>query len=318
MDLDIVLNELSIKAGAEDIQTARLWMSNLILTIKTAVRAGARRVLRSCLDLNSTFLSADYPIARWRNDSNVDLELRRYFRVLTTRYPALKDLPELDNGIPLIDFYLMGESALGLGIAFLLESLSVSFMSEPRWNRTKIEEIEMLFLQGDGILIAEKVSVYHASLPKHIEQNLDWIRNRLRRAIRSGEHLWNRRQELFPHLAFCEDIGKVIVPLFPGDPMLKQIARRLFEIDQCCRGWVGGTFDTNTLPFKVTGEHEATLKKYGKERTFVCPGEGEIIFKLHGRITPGAWRIYFEPVTSSRRMCIGYVGPKLPSVDYPT
>jgi len=318
MDLDVVLNELSIKATAEDIQTAQLWMLNLVRTIKTAVQAGARRVLRSCIDLNSTLLSTNYPIARWRNDPKVDLELRRYFRVLTTHYPPLKDQPALERDISLNDFFFMGESALGLGIAFLLESLSVSFMSESRWNRTKIEEIEMQFLQDDGSMIADKIGVYHASQPKHIEENSEWIRERLRRGIQSGEDLWSRRGELFPSLAFCEGVRKIIVTLLSGDPLLRQVAKRLFEIEKCCRGWITGAFDTTWLPFKVTGEHETTLKKYEKERTFFCPGEGKITFKLHGRITPGAWRIYFEPGAKSGTMYIGYIGPKLPSVDYPT
>jgi hypothetical protein len=140
---------------------------------------------------------------------------------------------------------------------------------------------------------------------------------RLRSGIESGQDLWNRREELFPSLYFCENIKEDIQNLFSGDPLLRQITKKLLEIEKFCRVWKNGAFDPDKLPFKVTGEYEGTMQKYGKERTFSCPGDIEIVFKWHGRITPRAWRIYFEPGTGTGSMYIGYIGPKLPSVDFP-
>lgn len=317
MDIDVIFNELSISTPADDIQTAQLWMVNFVTTIRAAVRAGAKRVVRSCTDLNATLLAADYPIARWRNDSTVDLDLRRYFRVLITRYPPLNDLPAFDEDMSIKDFFLDGNRAQGLGIAYLLESLAVSFISEERWNANKINQIEMQFLDDDGHILSDEIEVYHASQYSHIEQNSGWMEYRLRSGIESGQDLWSRKEELFPSLYFCKNIREEIENLFSGNPLLRQITKKLFEIERYCRVWQSGAFDPDNLPFKVTGEHEATMKKYGNERTFLCQGDVEIVFKLHGRITPGAWRIYFEPGTSAGSMYIGYIGPKLPSVDFP-
>lgn len=318
MDLEMVLNELSIKTPADNIHTARYWMSELIDTVRAASEAGVRRALRTHIDINFTVLADDYPLVRWRNDNDVDLEARRYFRLLVTQYPPLTDLPKLENEILAQDFFYMGDQASGLGVAYLLEGLAISFFSEPKWDSNTIRGIDRQWLEDDVNLLTDTIQVHHASRSQHILELSEWIRDRLRTAIQSGENLWNRRNELFPSLIFCENIKRQVCNLHAGNPLLRQIIKRLFEIDNYCRGWEIGPFDPDNLPFKATGENEATMNKYEKERTFNCPNNGEIAFVWHGRITPGAWRIYFDPSPGPGRMYIGYIGPKLPSVDYPT
>ena len=136
--------------------------------------------------------------------------------------------------------------------------------------------------------------------------------------VRSGHDLWDRRVWLFPSLIFCENVRREIQGLQVGDPLLKQVVKRLLEIQNYCRGWNVGPFNPADLPFKITGESEATMNQYSAERTFVVPDNNiALIFKLHGRLTPHTWRIYFEPVRPGS-MYIGYIGPKLPTVEYPT
>jgi hypothetical protein len=317
MDLDMVLNELSINTPANDVQTAQLWMSDLIATVRAASLAGVRRVLRTHIDMNRTPLAEDYPLARWRNDHNVDLEARRYFRSLVTQHPPLADLPQLENEILSQDFFYNGDKAYGLGVAFLLEGLAISFGSDQRWDLNNVD-LETHWLEDDGSLLSDTVQVHHASQVQHIEELTDWISDRLQTGIENGEDLWNRRERLFPSLIFCENIKKGVRNLQVGSPLLRQVAKRLFEIETYCRDWQEGPFDPDSLPFKTTGESEATMNKYEKERTFMSPDSEEITFVWHGRITPGAWRIYFDPSAGPGGMYIGYVGPKLPSVDYPT
>jgi len=80
---------------------------------------------------------------------------------------------------------------------------------------------------------------------------------------------------------------------------------------------IEGAFAPDQLPFKATVESEPTLQKYHKERTFTCQDGNGITFSWHGRMTPGAWRIYFDPTIGHGMMQIGYIGPKLPTVNYP-
>jgi hypothetical protein len=103
-----------------------------------------------------------------------------------------------------------------------------------------------------------------------------------------------------------------------GNPLFRQIVKRLFELQAYCSKWHKGAFAPDRLPFKATVESESTLQKYKKERTFICQDRDEITFTWHGRMTPEAWRIYFDPSIGPGMMQIGYIGPKLPTVNYPT
>ncbi|MFC1515792.1 hypothetical protein ACFL7E_03435 [Thermodesulfobacteriota bacterium] len=317
MDLDMVFNELSIDTPAGNIQEARQWMAGFINTIRSASAAGVNRVLRTHIDVNNTLLALEYPLARWRNDGDVDLEVRRYFRTLISKHPPLDDLPEIKNDMLAQDFYYQDRQLYGFGIAYLLESLSISLPSSEDWGVNTIN-IQTQWLDDNGDLVSEGVQIPHASNPFHIDELSGWIEIRLRAGVQNGEDLWSRREELFSNLIFCNHVAKQIYLLQPGDPLFRQIIKRLFELQAYCSAWNEGAFVPDQLPFKATVESPPTIQKYWKERTFNCHGENEITFTWHGRMTPGAWRIYFDPTIGPGMMRIGYIGPKLPTVTDPT
>ena len=317
MDLEMVFNELSIDTPAKDVQEARQWMVGFINTIRSASVAGVNRVLRTHIDVNNTLLTFEYPLARWRNDVEVDLEARWYFRSLISQYPPLDDLPEIKNDMLAQDFFCQGRRSYGFGIAYLLESLSISLPSSKDWEVNMID-IKTQWLDDIGDLMSQCVQIPHASNPFHVDELAEWIQNRLKAGVQNGEDLWNRREELFSNLIFCNHVAKQILPLQPGDPLFRQTVKRLFELQTYCSAWNEGAFTPDNLPFKATVESESTMQKYSKERTFNCHGENEITFTWHGRMTPGAWRIYFDPTIGPGMMQIGYIGPKLSTVKYPT
>ena len=317
MDLEMVFNELSVDSPATSILEARQWMAGFVGTILSASAAGVNRVLRTHIDINNTLLAPEYPLSRWRNDSNVDLEARRYFRSLISQYPPLEDLPEISNNMLARDFFHQGRRAYGFGIAYLLESICISLPSAKVWNMNEIE-VKTEWLNENGGLISKKVRIMHASNSSHIDLLAGWITQRLKTGVVNGDDLWNRREELFPHLIFCDYVAKQIFPLQNGDPMFRQIVKRFFELQNYCSAWREGPFLPDQLPFKATVESEPTMQKYRGKRTFTCPGGNEITFTWHGRMTPGAWRIYFDPSIGPGMMHIGYIGQKLPTVKYET
>ena len=317
MDLDVVLNELSIQSPAPNVQTARCWMLHFIHTLKAAASAGVRRNLRTYIDLNSTALANDYTLVRWRNDNDVDLEARRYFKSMVTKYPPMSDLPEAEQRSLSHDFFHQGNRAYGLGVASLLDSLAISFASNPIWNSNKVD-LNTDWLDDDGKMISDTIHVRHASQPFHINHLTPWIKDRLRTGVQDGVDLWNRRGDLFPSLSFCEHIGKDLVRLQSTDPILRQIIKKLFEMENYCKGWQEGPFNPDHLSFKITGESKVTTQKYPEARTFLCPDGEERIFTWHCRLTPCAWRMYFDPSAGPGRIYIGNIGPKPPSVNDPT
>ncbi|WP_273249565.1 hypothetical protein [Limnospira indica] len=79
MTVEMVLNELSLRTLAADIPTARQWMSVFIQTLRQATRSGVKRVVRTQDDINSIQLAPEYPLAKWRNDPQVNREEQRFF-----------------------------------------------------------------------------------------------------------------------------------------------------------------------------------------------------------------------------------------------
>lgn len=317
MDLEMVLNELSLNAPAKDIPTARQWMLDLLRTLRAAVKCGVPRVLRTHREFQGTLLAPDYPLAAWRSDNNVAREERLYFKSLTTKAPFLADLPEIESNILAFEFTHNGEAAQGLGTAFLLEALAISVRSGSRWESNQIE-LEVKRLAEDADLITENVLVFHASHPDHERSHDTWIQKRLQTSVRDGTDMWDRRVSLFPALIFCDSVCRQVQGLQARDPMLRAVVKRLLEMETYCKDWNEGPFNPDDLPSKASTESVSTLQQYGAERTFRCPDGEERVFSWHVRLTPGAWRIHFFPKTEERKIIIGYIGSHLPTVSDPT
>jgi len=62
MELEMVLNELSLLPLADDVLTARQRMLELVGTMSAATKSGVSKVLRTHRDLNAEELASGYPI----------------------------------------------------------------------------------------------------------------------------------------------------------------------------------------------------------------------------------------------------------------
>ena len=310
MDLEMVLNELSLKTPAADEQTARQLMSELISTVRQATITGVKRVLRTADDINTIELAPGYPVARWRNDNTVDLEERRFFRTLTTKAPFWSDVAEvIKSDFDLSDVFHQGEETKGLCFALVSDALPVSLNSDTRWNCSRL--VLAVTRLEDEELIDEHLEIVHASRRNHVQEHADWIKNRIQITVSDGVELWNCKRELFPSLEFCDPVCQQLKSLSTGNPMLHQVVKKLHELENYCNTWTVGAFTLDSLPSKATPESESRLNRLKQQLTFRCPDGNERIFSLHVRMTPGAWRLYFSPELGSGKLIIGYIGLKI-------
>jgi hypothetical protein len=312
MDLEMVLNELSLLTPAPDIPTARARMLELIFTIRQATALGVKKVIRTQSNLQSIILAPNYPVARWRNDNEVDKEVRRFFTTLIAKAPFLEDISDskLENTIDLSEFKHQGNPAIGLGIAYFLEALALSVTSEECWNCCFLE-LEFQQVDDDGEIIEERIQLIHACRSHHIREHEKWIRDRIKIEVYDGLDLWNRKEELFPSLEFCENVSKQLQNLSNGQLILKQIIKRLLELEDYCQNWQFGSFDSSKIPTKITPESDSRKRELEEKLTFQCPDGIKRLFSYHARMTPGAWRLHFYPEEQCRKIIIGYIGVKI-------
>ncbi|HRB81194.1 MAG TPA: hypothetical protein PK614_02935 [Nitrospira sp.] len=318
MALEMVLNELSL-AKAANLFEARAWMSELIKTSSFAASHGVARVLHSEPNVHSLNIADGYPLARWRNDEDVPREERQYFRSLITKSPLV--MVELEDGegessLP-PEYLFDNQAAKGLGFAFEGNRVAISLQSKPDWNKS-ILEIIVQSLSADGDLEISNGKVHHASHRSHITENLGWIKRYTTSKLSSGRDLVRRRGELLPSLEFCSTALEQLEGLTQSSPHFIQIVKHLLAFQEYCENWTAEMFVSSSFPGKITKESGPTLQLYGAERTFVCPDGRQRLFVWHARITPEAWRIYFEPQVERRALTIAYIGPHLSTVRYPT
>ena len=312
MDLEMVFNELSARTFAPGISTAQQWMSELIRTMVAAKGCGLK-AMRTQADFHAMVLAENYPLSRWRNDPQVNREERTFLRTLATKNPLSVDIPNREIKIKVenldCELSLEGSQAEGFKFAYYLETLAISLNSESLWNSSRIK-LELIQIDDNGELIQESVEVIHASQKNHVIEHADWIQKHQQTSVANGLELWNRRTELFSSLEFCDRTSEQIQNLI--DPkMLRQVVRKLFELDELSKKWTDGSLDLDNLPSKVSPESESRLKQFREQLNIQCPDENKRLFSLHIRMTPGAWRLHFCTELGPAKIVIGYIGPKI-------
>ncbi|MDJ0677853.1 MAG: hypothetical protein QNJ36_21130 [Calothrix sp. MO_167.B42] len=324
MDLDLILNELSLRNLAKNELIARQWMSNLIQTIRAVKSQGVKVNLRTKDNFHITTLAENYPLRRWLNDNHVNQEERLFIKTLATKAPFSNDIANLEikdieNSTGLWEFSYQGEQVIGLGVAYLLETIAVSFLSEDCWDCHCIN-IDCQKIDEDGEIIDEVIEIIHASHKNHVPNHARWIQDRISTGIVDGEDIWDKKEELFSNLDFCDNVGKQLINIRAGQLELQPVVKALSELQKCCENWKTGYFNLKGYPLQESGESKPTLDKYSKERTFLCPDGQERLFERHVKLRVCNWRIHFFPLQPEAeiKVIIGYIGRHLPTVNYPT
>lgn len=314
MPLDLVLNDLSYRFPAADRWEARRGMARLVETMNAASRSGFSRTLRFDPDMWRSQIAPGYTVVDWIRDATVDQVSRDTFRVRATASPFLTGLEGTDASDRALatEFFFKKHPAKGLGVAYLLDTLAVSLLTDGAWDASELE-LEIATLDDDGEIDRDVGSVKHAATDAHVREHQAWADERLRPQVADGAALMDRRSEVFTRVEFCSGAVSSIQQLRRGTSHFQQVLRRLLELEEFCRRWTVGPLDPDKFPSKMTPESDSTIKHYGTQRTFLCPDGQYRLFSWHVRVTPGKWRIHFVPQEDSKTVLIGYVGPKLPT-----
>ncbi|MGB3402078.1 MAG: hypothetical protein WBA77_05255 [Microcoleaceae cyanobacterium] len=311
MSLEVVLNELSFNSLAPDINTARDRMSNLIETL-ILIQDNAKSITPyTHYEFHSTVLAPNYFLYSWLQDKAVDRDTQRFILTLANQ-PFTEDI-NTEN----YEFSHEGEAVIGLGVAYLLDALSISLLSEERWNCSFLS-LDVVRIDEHDELLEEAIELLHVSCSNHVIEHTDWIQNCIRIEIRDGIELWDRQKDLFPNLEFCDAVQKQFHNIKRGQVELRLVKEALVNLDSCCQNWATGFFSTEGYSLDVSGESKPTIQKYGKDRTFHCLDGQDRLFEQHIKLKVCNWRIHFFPQEAGEKIIVGYVGRHLPTVNYPT
>ncbi|OCQ94688.1 hypothetical protein BCD67_04270 [Oscillatoriales cyanobacterium USR001] len=304
MNFEVVFNELCLRTPASDVQAARQLMSELLEILRTLKSQGIAIKFLTKSDFYQSKLAEGYTVSQWFKEQGKDLEALRLKSLIRDGWP-LEEIadPAIDVRYELEEGSL--EQTIGLAYAFVFNALAVSFRGS-KWNSSRLI-VKVEHIDEDEELTAE---VIHACCCDHVQEHADWIKDRTRQEVRDGIDLWQRREDLFPNLIFCDAVQKQLQLILANDNHLRSVEQRLFELQNASKSWIKGSFKLDSLPCKATPESDSRLKQFKQQLTFSCPDGEKRLFSLHVRMTPGAWRLHFVDL-SPGKIIIGYIGSKI-------
>jgi hypothetical protein len=204
--MDFIFNELSFRNTASDIHSAKSGMANLLQVCKKGRELGMMR-LAIRPDYFEQHLHNEYRISDWLNDHTVS-------KVLKNLLLSIVRQPYIDNNDNEIEerfissyAFLIEDDSLaveGLAIAYLYQTIAVSFQFSNDWN---VHEISLKFSEAgydDQI-----VKVNHASQVNHVELHKDWIASRVGIKLPITDLLFNEKQ-----INLRDDHGKDVLLKF--------------------------------------------------------------------------------------------------------
>lgn len=256
-------------------------------------------------------------------DEALNEDLRNRFKEILTTSPMITDNEPIEketNERSTFEISIPGNSKLieaeGLGAAFLLDTIALSFLSGDFWNTHKIEKLKHYYLKDDGSEIIDFVEVRHTSRPEHMQHHKEWFEKKKLASLKASSELWERREEFFPHLVLCGSVEQQLTKHYGvQSKYFTQIVERLKQLDKFAGEWTSGGWSDKDLKhygLNVSGESEQTMQKYGRERRFRLPNGRKESFEKH--IKTGDLRFHFYADEENHRIYVGYIGPHLRTV----
>ena len=304
MEKNLYLNECSFRASTHSqTEAKRLFDSLFSLLRYIDKRAGGLAVVAH---VRLTELAiGEHPIAVWLDG---DRERARRVKRILGRAPFDADFGSIREAFHgEIDFRYRDEEAIGLGLAYWNDSLSISVDRDP-W-RAPVLSLGLFLLQeaagGEIVEREDDVQCRHATGEQHVEFHADWIDTHRAKAPRTPDELWQYRARWYPNVAFLPPVRSQIRRLGGANPSFGQVIEKLGALQDSLSDWDGAGLPNWQV--SVTGE-------YGQREKFCWFEDFDGVSRLfedHTKFAPGAGRIHFRLDGANRRIIVAYVGRKL-------
>lgn len=310
----MILNELSVHGSMMEQEDINQVISNLLNVCHKISQEKGDLDFYYTEELLTGELIPGYSIHDWLKNPQVPHREKAFFRTIINRKQLIdfKDFP----GSEMIVELESGEKASSVGclMAFELESYVISMNTSLLWQSEEIGGTYVSLEEED-----RKVSVQNCCFPEQLYRLEEKEKDRMFRMISSGTELWEKRDRLYPHLIFCDDVQKQL-----GEAKLalhiRMIMKRLQILEDYFEGF-DGKFDKNDMGYGCRNESETVEKndELRRLRVFRTPYGKEEFFTWHISFSgnfPG--RIHFMPDAEHQVGIVGYIGKHLPTGKFST
>lgn len=305
----LVFNELSLDDTPQNRDDGKKLIENFIKVYSCAVSGEFRfnREVYTSVDFNKIEIAKDYSIAEWRNNKNIDIDIKRKFKNICDKQIIIEPDDEIE-----MSFSHTDKKPIGALAAYINNHFLFSLSTNDFWKEFEIKG-NVYSLNDDE---NKEVSLHNISTEEHLDGNTDVFKKAQKSSLdqyTTPEKLSEKLDEIFPYLIFHEEAKNQLKNKVEVSH-LDAIKNKLYEINECFSSWDEGPFDNKKFESKISPQSQETLKKYKKEHTYEFEGE-KILVSWHLRYTGGiAGRIYFYPYEKRRKAIICSLTVKLPTV----
>lgn len=317
--MNFCFNELCLKNKASDPYQADIWIRGLIDILKQAYSVDRELPsLRTQDGLYSLMVGTDYNIARWVNSNLVDRDIRSFLLTVKDRSPYLDS--QLDtlkhHEASRMDFFYETQQALGLGYAWLLDEIAVSFPSVPEWICSYVS-IRVDTLNEIGEIYSEYQDIRHVSQTNHLREHSDFYKslNRYYQEISTLSDLQEKSAVLLPGLIFGDEAWEWMKNVPLSKQQFHLIVRHLYNLNQFFRDQVPqGNTNLTQIP-NSSNESQSTRQQYYNERCFKFGCE-RYYCEWHLKVHSLNVRIHYKPDFKDGVAYVGYIGKHLKTALY--
>lgn len=309
----MILNELSVVMRDMPKEEVKSKISTFIKVCHKLSKEKSDKEFYYTEELQVLPFCKNYTIHDWLKDESVPKKEKDFFRKLVNKGFLLSNLNFLES-----EMYVKVKEekceAIGCLAAYEWDNYVVSFLSDELWLNECIYG-EYTDIECDDCL----VSVRNCGTEEHVDSLIAYQREKNRIQVSTGKELWNKREELFPHLLFCESVKRQMEEA-EGRLQIQTIINRMQILENYFSTYTGN-FDKEAVGYGCRYESESVQKDihYRNLRKFMTPYGNEEYFYWHISFSgnyPG--RIHFRPDPEHNKGIVGYVGKHLPTPKYPT
>ena len=313
--MTLVFHELSAENRVHTKPEAADLMRSMVTAITSLAERRAPTLLTTeSFDLFGTLLTEGYSIGAWLQDPRADRDDRAFFLRITTKVTLDREVSAaVRDRFQLSEFHLGNVDASGLGLSYLLRSVSISLNSHECWRHVRIPIRHIWLDEHTNLHEAEVVALNLADA----EQAGTVTRKMASRAqadlAQSPQTLLMEIRPSFPHLSFGLDVEGQLRTL--SVDVFQPIITKLIVLDGAIRNWRRDRSKLPSLPM-IHSESQRTMQEYGEHRMFRDSNGSRRSFKLHAMVG-GAYRIHVRIDQRHRSLEVGYIGKHLATARFP-
>ena len=312
----LTVNDLSIHHATDTEHNAKTLIEQFVLFCKSL---DAKSVVDETIfpeDLFSMPLNDEYGLTQWLDDASVPIIYKRFFMRFLDKNRRYYNAQNIDGEFAVL---LDEQEQNSMGCAFAVEhdSVLLSLPTNSVWESKSVAG-EYSSLDESGEMHVSSKYIENIWTALSIEEILSAYRRELSDDISSGQDLWDKREQLYPNLVFCQNVKDQLFDdseKYHINAVMKKLNRFQEYFSNCNDSYDPKDLGMGARTESETVKSDADLRDL---RRFKLPSGSEEYFFDHigfsGKYSAG--RIHFLPDNRNKRCYIGYIGRHLPTKKY--